>query len=46
MADARKWVRAAPGGHATAGHLRVVADTSAALVTACAPGAEARWPVL
>lgn len=26
--------------------LRVVADTSAALVTACAPGAEARWPAL
>jgi hypothetical protein len=26
--------------------LRVVADTGAALVTACAPGAEARWPAL
>ncbi|MEU6245364.1 DUF402 domain-containing protein [Streptomyces sp. NPDC047024] len=26
--------------------LRVLADTSAALVTACAPGAEARWPAL
>jgi hypothetical protein len=26
--------------------LRVVADTSEALVTACAPGAEARWPAL
>ncbi|MFE9651116.1 DUF402 domain-containing protein [Streptomyces sp. NPDC006365] len=26
--------------------LRVVADTEAALVTACAPGAEARWPAL
>ncbi|MDC0771729.1 hypothetical protein [Streptomyces sp. HD] len=26
--------------------LRVVIDTSEALVTACAPGAEARWPVL
>ncbi|MFC9652728.1 DUF402 domain-containing protein [Streptomyces sp. NPDC056937] len=26
--------------------LRVVADTDQALVTACAPGAEARWPAL
>ncbi|WP_033329654.1 DUF402 domain-containing protein [Streptomyces yerevanensis] len=26
--------------------LRVVADTSEALVTACAPGAQARWPAL
>jgi hypothetical protein len=26
--------------------LRVIADTSEALVTACAPGAEARWPAL
>ncbi|WP_327692647.1 DUF402 domain-containing protein [Streptomyces sp. NBC_00459] len=26
--------------------LRVVADTGAVLVTACAPGAEARWPAL
>ncbi|MFD3932643.1 DUF402 domain-containing protein [Streptomyces sp. NPDC058614] len=26
--------------------LRVVADTGEALVTACAPGAEARWPAL
>ncbi|MGW3495742.1 DUF402 domain-containing protein [Streptomyces sp. NPDC001020] len=26
--------------------LRVVADTSEALVTACAPGAQARWPTL
>ncbi|MEV8311681.1 hypothetical protein AB0P36_31180 [Streptomyces flavidovirens] len=26
--------------------LRVVADTSEALPTACAPGAEARWPAL
>ncbi|MFE7357273.1 DUF402 domain-containing protein [Streptomyces sp. NPDC057543] len=26
--------------------LRVIADTSEALVTACAPGAEARWPTL
>jgi hypothetical protein len=26
--------------------LRVITDTSEALVTACAPGAEARWPAL
>ncbi|MFD9359718.1 hypothetical protein [Streptomyces sp. NPDC060031] len=26
--------------------LRVVADTGEALVTACAPGAQARWPAL
>lgn len=26
--------------------LRVVADTGEALVTACVPGAEARWPAL
>lgn len=45
VADAGKWVRASPGGHATARSLRFVADRSAALVTACAPGAEARWPV-
>ncbi|MER7833878.1 hypothetical protein [Streptomyces sp. NPDC095602] len=26
--------------------LRVIADTGEALVTACAPGAQARWPAL
>ncbi|MFG3015887.1 DUF402 domain-containing protein [Streptomyces cinerochromogenes] len=35
------------GGRVWSEHaLRVVADTGEALVTACAPGAEARWPAL
>ncbi|MFE2848879.1 DUF402 domain-containing protein [Streptomyces scopuliridis] len=34
-------------GHVWSEHaLRVLADTSEALVTACAPGAETRWPAL